>query len=81
MSFTYVYILQSEANPDRFYTGTIDDLRDRLRRHNETAVGHTSKWKPWILKTYIAFPDRKRAAELEKYLKSHSGRAFIKKHL
>jgi putative endonuclease len=44
-------------------------------------VPHTSKWKPWGLKTYIAMSDPNRAAELEKYLKSNSGRAFLKKHL
>ena len=81
MRFIYVYILQSEVDPDHFYTGSTRDLRERLRRHNEGRVPHTSKWKPWKLKTGIAMSDRKRAAELEKYLKSHSGRAFLKKHL
>jgi predicted GIY-YIG superfamily endonuclease len=79
--FIYVYILQSEVDPDHFYTGSTGDLRERLRRHNEGRVPHTSKWKPWKLKTCIAMSDRNRAAELEKYLKSHSGRAFVKKHL
>lgn len=81
MKFTYVYILQSEANPDRFYTGATNDLRKRIKRHNAGSVPHSSKWKPWTLKTYIALSDRKRATDLEKYLKSHSGRAFVKKRL
>jgi putative endonuclease len=81
MAFRYVYILQSEADPERFYTGSTTDLRQRLTRHNEGRVPHTSKWKPWTLKTYIAMSAAKRAAELEKYFKSHSGRAFVKKHL
>jgi predicted GIY-YIG superfamily endonuclease len=81
MPFTYVYILESETDPGRFYTGATDDLRTRIKRHNEGRVRHTSKWKPWVLKTYVAVADRKRANDLEKYLKSHSGRAFAKKHL
>ena len=81
MAFTYVYILQSEVDPDRFYTGSTTDLRERLKRHNDGRVPHTSKWKPWTLKTYIVLADAARAAELERYLKSHSGRAFVKKHL
>ena len=81
MPFTYVYILQSETDPGRFYTGATNDLRKRVRRHNEGSVRHTSKWKPWALKAYIALPDSKRAADFEKYLKSHSGRAFVRKHL
>ncbi len=80
-NFTYVYILQSEADPERFYTGCTGDLRDRLRRHNAGEVRHTAKWKPWRLKTYIALNDENRARDLEQYLKSSSGRAFAKKRL
>ncbi len=42
---------------------------------------HTSKFRPWRLKTYIAFNDVKQAFAFEKYLKSGSGRAFAKKRL
>ena len=30
MDFSYVYILRSEADLARFYTGLTDDLKDRL---------------------------------------------------
>jgi putative endonuclease len=40
-SFTYVYILQSEADPERFYSGCTRDLRKRLGRHNTGEVRHT----------------------------------------
>jgi hypothetical protein len=33
------------------------------------------------LKVYIAFSDRSREVQFERYLKSASGRAFTKKHL
>jgi len=80
--FFYVYILESEIQPDRFYTGLTDDLRKRLKAHNAGRVLHSSKWKPGHLKIYIAFnDDRSRAAEFERYLKSASARAFVKKHL
>jgi putative endonuclease len=78
-SFTYVYILQS--NPSHFYMGRTADLRERLDRHNSGKVPHTTKWKPWRIKTYIAFSNTTRAADFEHYLKSASGRAFLKKHL
>ena len=81
MALTFVYILLSEVAPERFYTGLTKDLRERMKRHNVGGIPHTSKWRPWTLKTYIAMSDRQRAAALEKYLKSHSGRAFLKKHL
>ena len=80
-AFFYVYVLQSEIDPDRFYTALTDDLRKRLRTHNAGRVQHSTKWKPWRLKIYVAFADRGRAAEFERYLKSASGRAFAKKHL
>jgi len=80
-AFFYVYVLQRGIDPDRFYTGLTDDLRERLRTHNAGRVQHSAKWKPWRLKTYVAFADRSRAAKFERYLKSASGRAFAKKHL
>ena len=60
MDFCYVYILQSKSNTERFYTGITDDLRDRLRRHNAGEVPHTAKFRPWRIKTAIAFTDRER---------------------
>jgi hypothetical protein len=30
MGFSYVYILQSQTNGERFYTGLTDDLQERL---------------------------------------------------
>ena len=80
MTFSYVYILQSEASPDRFYVGMTDDLQERLRKHNAGKVTHTAKFKPWVIKTTIAFQDRERAAEFERNLKTGSGRAFARKH-
>jgi putative endonuclease len=79
--FFYVYILQSDLDPRRFYTGLTDDLPKRLRNHNAGRVPHTTKWKPWRLKTYVAFSDRVRAVQFERYLKSASGRAFVKRRL
>ncbi|MEA1948427.1 MAG: GIY-YIG nuclease family protein, partial [Thermodesulfobacteriota bacterium] len=38
---------------------------------------HTAKYKPWELVTYTAFSERSKALSFEKYLKSHSGKAFI----
>jgi len=50
-NFTYVYILQSGVDPERFYTGCTSDLRKRLAQHNNGDVPHTAKWKPWRIKT------------------------------
>jgi len=78
---TYVYILRSLQHSDRYYVGATRDLRARMQKHNAGEVSHTSKYLPWILKTYVAFSDEAQAFAFEKYLKSPSGRAFAKKRL
>ncbi len=77
----YVYILESLTETEHFYTGITDDLRARLSKHNSGAVAHTAKYRPWRVRTYIAFSDEDRALAFEKYLKSGSGRAFAKARL
>jgi putative endonuclease len=76
----YVYILESHDS-EHFYVGITDDVPARLTKHNAGEVSHTSKYKPWRLKTYVAFSDEKQAFAFERYLKSGSGRAFAKKRL
>ena len=77
---SYIPGARFSRNAD-FYIGITDDLRARLAKHNAGEVPHTSKYKPWRLKTYVAFSDEAQAIAFEKYLKSGSGRAFAKKHL
>ena len=81
MNFFYVYILQSQRGPERFYTGFTEELQTRLNAHNSGNVPHTAKFRPWRIKTEVAFTVRERAVEFERYLKSPSGRAFTKKRL
>ena len=78
---TYVYILRSIRNPERYYVGATSDLRDRLQKHNAGEVSHTSKYTPWAIETYVAFAEERQAFAFEKYLKSPAGRAFAKKRL
>lgn len=61
--------------------GRTDNLQERLQRHNAGEVPHTSKFRPWRIKTAVAFTDAVRAGEFERYLKTGSGRAFAKKRL
>jgi hypothetical protein len=50
----YVYILESQ-DFEHFYVGITDDVPARLAKHNAGEVAHTSKYRPWQLKTYLAF--------------------------
>ena len=78
--FTYIHILKSEADITNRHTGLTEDANARLPSHNQGNNPHTSKYRPWKTETAIAFRSREKAAEFEKYLKSHSGRAFASKH-
>ena len=80
-TFYYVYIIQSLTDPKRFYTGYTEKIENRLKDHNSGKNKHTAKHKPWRIKTAIAFTDRQKAMDFEKYQKSHSGKAFANKRL
>ena len=77
--FWYVYILRSTRQAGGHYVGITNDLENRLARHNAGEVRHTSKGRPWKIETAIAFNVKAKAVAFERYLKSHSGRAFAKK--
>ena len=74
----YVYILL--CSDGSHYVGCTSDLKDRLARHNASQVEYTKTRLPVKLSFYAAFPDKYKAFEFEKYLKSGSGRAFTNKH-
>ncbi len=77
----YVYIIRSRTFPEQEYTGVSADLKKRIADHNAEKSPHTAKYAPWDLLWYGAFSDKLTAFEFEKYLKSHSGRAFANKRL
>jgi predicted GIY-YIG superfamily endonuclease len=77
---TIVYVLRSEADPTRYYTGLTSHLAGRLDAHNSGRVPHTANGKPWIIDVVVEFADEQRAIAFEKYLKSGSGNAFAKRH-
>jgi len=72
---------QEVGGSNRFYVGFTEHLEPRLKSHNRGEVPHTSKSKPWRIKTAIDFSDRQKAIDFEPYLKTPSGRAFSKKRL
>ena len=74
----YVYVLYcADGKP---YTGCTDDLDARIARHNKGQVPATKDRFPVRLVSYFACSNKYSAFNFEKYLKSGSGRAFIKKH-
>ena len=55
-------------------------MRDRINRHKKGQVDATKDRLPIELDFYVAFNNQYKAFEFEKYIKSGSGRAFIKRH-
>jgi len=78
--YHYVYILVSETDPDRHYTGCTMDLTARLKEHNGGGGNHTAKHGPWRIETVIRFSSARKAHAFEVYLKSGSGREFARRH-
>lgn len=59
-----------------------NNLNRRLKEHDEAASdNYTYRHRPWKLETYISFQSNLAAKEFEAYLKTGSGRAFIRRHL
>jgi putative endonuclease len=79
--YHYVYTLESLSKPDEIYTGQTGNLKERLKQHNYGQVPHTSNFIPWEIRSATVFKSKERALAFERYLKSGSGRAFLKRHL
>ena len=77
----YVYILRAVGDPERTYVGLTTDINRRVAEHNSGSQVHTKRYVPWELLTYVVFSQKRKATDFEKYLKSSSGRAFMKKRL
>lgn len=75
----YDYLLKLSDNS--YYTGSTEDVRKRIAKHNKGDVLATKGKRPIKLVFYCAFKDKKQALEFEKYLKSGSGQVFRNRHL
>ena len=74
----YVYVLNCKNNTP--YIGCTQDLKERIERHQNGYVPATRELRPIRLISYFAFLNKYTAFNFEKYLKSGSGRASLRKH-
>jgi len=63
------------------YVGYTDDLPRRLREHNEGGVQSTKAYRPLEMVAFVAVRTEYKARELERYFKTGSGRAILKKRI
>lgn len=75
----YVYVLKNEK--DHLYTGFTYDLRKRFKEHNDKKSAYTSYRAPYKLIYYEVCLDESDTRQREKYLKSGTGKRFIKSRL
>ena len=76
----YVYVLRSLSR-DYLYVGSTDDLDRRFAEHNSGLVQSTKAFRPFKIDAYIAVSTEIKARELEKYFKTGSGKAILKKRI
>jgi len=74
----YTYILQNFVT-GRYYVGYSSDLKNRLKEHFNANVKSTKSNLNYKLAWYCAFLEQDQALSFERYLKSGSGIAFMKK--
>ncbi len=75
-----VYIIRSVKDPDRRYIGRTADIASRLASHNAGQSPQTARQAPWQVVVLVQFLEERRALDFEKFLKSTSGRAFVKQY-
>ena len=73
----YVYCLESKKF-DEHYFGYTDNLKKRLKEHNQGLNFSTKRYLPWKLIYYEACMNRDDATRREKYLKTNQGRRMLK---
>jgi putative endonuclease len=73
----FVYALKS-LKSNYIYKGMTKDIESRLRRHNSGLEKTTRSYRPFRLILLERFNSRNKARKREKYLKSGSGREFLK---
>lgn len=76
----FVYILES-LTTDFIYIGSTNSSQQRLLQHNDGLVQSTKAYRPLHITAYVAVQPEKKARELERYFKTGSGKAILRKRI
>lgn len=78
---TYVYVLYGDKF-DELYLGSANNLKERLRQHQDGTVVSTRRYRPWKLVYYEAYTEERLARRREQRLKHHgSAMRALKKRI
>ena len=74
----YIYIIYSYAG-NKYYVGYSTDPLRRVIEHNTNPFNtYTSKYKPWVLKSYfLCSASEKEAIRIERFIKKQKNRTLI----
>ena len=78
-SMWYVYILMD--NDGKTYIGSTNNLKRRIAEHQNNPCYSTKRLNGIKLNAYVALSSEIKARELEKYFKTGSGKAILKKRI
>ena len=73
-----IYVLKSNTTR-KSYVGVTNDIKRRLKEHNSGKHFYTKRYLPWEIIHQEEFNNFKNARSRELFLKSTSGRRFLKK--
>ncbi|MCF7860344.1 GIY-YIG nuclease family protein [Patescibacteria group bacterium] len=73
----YIYVIQSTIR-NYIYVGLTNDVSRRFQEHNRGRAKTTKPYRPFKLILTESFKNRGEARMREKYLKSGSGKEYIK---
>jgi putative endonuclease len=76
----YTYVLKSLKNAS-LYTGYTNDLKKRIKEHNDGESGFTKKYLPYELIYYEACLNQSDAKAREIQLKTGLGKRYLKARL
>lgn len=80
MKFYYVYLIRS-LKDSSWYIGFTENLKTRIKEHNADGNISTKNKTPYELIYFEGYLSKLDALGREKFLKSGSGRKFIRKQL
>ena len=78
--YYYIYVLLSEVD-GLYYTGYTKNILDRIEAHNKGVVMSTKNRRPLKLVYWEGCLNQQDATRREKYLKSGSGKLYLKSRL
>ena len=73
----YVYLLESEKD-GTYYIGYTKNMEDRLKKHNNSKTGYTSRKQPWKIVYFEEYGMKSEAIKRERFLKNQKNKSFYK---